>query len=69
MTLWETIGKVGLEYELRENRFQISSMCLEAFFVSWLCTLTYWHMFNWEPVALKLLYKTEAVQQGHSKKK
>ena len=32
MTLWETIGKAVLEYELR-NRFQISSRCRKDFLV------------------------------------
>lgn len=68
MTLWETIGKVVLKCELRENRFQISSMCLEAFFVPWLCTLTYGHMLNWEPVALKLFYKLRLFNKVIAKK-
>ena len=52
-----------------ENKFQIPSRCLEDFFVPWLCTLLFWHMFNWVALALKLVYKTKAVQQDHSKRK
>lgn len=66
MTLWETMGKVVLENELRGSRFQAPSRCLEALFVPPLCTLMYQHTFNWKPIALKLFYVTEAIQQGHS---